>query len=485
MAKLDSTRVYGTLIVDNDFYLDGGITITNNTASTSTTTGALKVTGGVGVVGAMWVGGTSNAATFNATSTTNGGFQGIDADTASVPSFTWTGDQDTGMFRSATDTIGFTTGGTSRLTIANTLITAIQPISITNTTASTSTTTGALRVSGGVGVAGAMWVGGTSNAVTFNATSTTNGGFQGIDADTASVPSFTWTGDQDTGMWRTAADSIGFTTGGTNRLTIANTLITAAQPVSITDNTTATSTTTGALRVTGGAGIGGALFTGGAANIGSGSNTWALDGSSGSTFTLKDGSGTTRMSLTSGGVLTATSGFTAGTGTQSWVMDTTSADFYIKQGSGTPAEKLRINAGGDITGFGIWKNIRSRGRTSTLTTLNSGANAGPNISLTESVSQGDTLAIEMNSSNSASHNPKILIITLGHNSASPSASTSYTTGWIEYASTTQVYIYTISFSFSGSTLYNIGKYRQVISTTGVTMGAQVLYIGRIWKINQA
>jgi len=62
--------------------------------------------------------GTLNAATFNATSTTNGGFQGIDADSATNPSFTWSADLDTGMYRSGTNQIGFTTGGTVACTIS-------------------------------------------------------------------------------------------------------------------------------------------------------------------------------------------------------------------------------------------------------------------------------------------------------------------------------------------------------------------------------
>lgn len=62
--------------------------------------------------------GTLSAATFNATSTTNGGFQGINADSATNPSFTWTSDLDTGMYRSGTNQIGFTTGGTVACTIS-------------------------------------------------------------------------------------------------------------------------------------------------------------------------------------------------------------------------------------------------------------------------------------------------------------------------------------------------------------------------------
>jgi hypothetical protein len=68
---------------------------------------------------------------------------------------------------------------------------------------------------------------GTVTSPTFNASSVTNGGFQGIDADTALLPSFTWTSDQNTGMWHAAADSIGFTTAGVNRLTLSTTALTS------------------------------------------------------------------------------------------------------------------------------------------------------------------------------------------------------------------------------------------------------------------
>ena len=61
--------------------------------------------------------GTTIAATFNATSTTNGGFQGIDADSNTSPSFTWSADLNTGMYRATTDRIGFTAGGNNEFLI--------------------------------------------------------------------------------------------------------------------------------------------------------------------------------------------------------------------------------------------------------------------------------------------------------------------------------------------------------------------------------
>ena len=148
----------------------------------------------IGMAGNIWTSGVSTAATFNATSVTSGGFQGIDADTITAPSFTWTSDLNTGMWHAAADQIGFTTAGVNRLTITNTALTSTGQV----------------------------------NALTFNATSTTSGGFQGIDADTITAPSFTWTSDLNTGMWHAGADAIGFTTAGVNRITINNSGISGA-----------------------------------------------------------------------------------------------------------------------------------------------------------------------------------------------------------------------------------------------------------------
>jgi hypothetical protein len=53
----------------------------------------------------------------------------------------------------------------------------------------------------------------------FNVGATTNG-FRGATGDTAGGPSFTWAADLDTGIWNPASDAIGFSTGGTNRMTI-------------------------------------------------------------------------------------------------------------------------------------------------------------------------------------------------------------------------------------------------------------------------
>ncbi len=67
--------------------------------------------------------------------------------TASLPSFSFVGDTDTGMYRSAADTVGFTTGGTIRVSIAtSTLTSTVNYISSGNTTDFTTTGNENLRL---------------------------------------------------------------------------------------------------------------------------------------------------------------------------------------------------------------------------------------------------------------------------------------------------------------------------------------------------
>lgn len=59
---------------------------------------------------------------------------------------------------------------------------------------------------------------GTASAPYFDATT---GGFTAVAADTAALPSFTWSGDTDTGIFRVGANSIGFSTAATERFRVA------------------------------------------------------------------------------------------------------------------------------------------------------------------------------------------------------------------------------------------------------------------------
>ena len=143
----------------------------------------------------------SGAAIFNSTATFNGAaefnstvqFDGTTSftvpaefadGTAALPSITNIGDTNTGIYFSAADEVSITTGGTRRLQINST----------------GHTITGALSVS-------------------------STGTFTGIvdfSAGAVGTPSITTTGDLNTGIWFPAADTIAFSTGGSERLRISS-----------------------------------------------------------------------------------------------------------------------------------------------------------------------------------------------------------------------------------------------------------------------
>jgi hypothetical protein len=252
--------------------------ITNATATDATNTGALVVSGGIGVGGSVKVGGwietpgvvLNNGGGVIALTTGGVGVYGAPANTYTCRVFESYGWNFTvqnigtgvGAFRiKSADSTAYNNGTTlfsvneSGNAVASGTITATQlyegnnrvltsetdtlqsvtarasgnttniAVQFTNATASTSTTTGALTVSGGVGIAGAVFASGNVDASKF----------LGNDADTATAPSFTWTSDDNTGMWRPNADQIGFTTGGTNRITISTTAVTIALATQITN----------------------------------------------------------------------------------------------------------------------------------------------------------------------------------------------------------------------------------------------------------
>ena len=131
----------------------GVVSITNNTAATSTTTGALRVTGGTGIAGALYVGGISS---FASTITVPSPVNATDAGRK---------DYIDGLTYLTAGTGLTKTGGTLSVNASQTQITTLGTltgvtsagvVNITNTTISTSATSGALLVAGGVGVSGSL-----------------------------------------------------------------------------------------------------------------------------------------------------------------------------------------------------------------------------------------------------------------------------------------------------------------------------------------
>jgi len=100
----------------------------------------------------------------------------FDDGAASAPSITFDSDPNTGIWRAGAETISFTTAGTNRFNLSTASFASPQ--------------TGGIRLTYANG--------------------------------TAAAPAFNFSGDADTGMYRTGADGLGFSTGGTAALTIAD-----------------------------------------------------------------------------------------------------------------------------------------------------------------------------------------------------------------------------------------------------------------------
>ena len=135
----------------------------------------------------------------------------------SAPAYSFSGDTNTGMYRSASDTISFTAGNSDALYITNAGITLIAgSASAPSYTFSGDTNTGIYHVGAdqvGITTGGALRItiadGAISPAVPL---------ISAVGAESA--PTYSFTGDTNTGVYRVGADNIGITTGGTLRVSI-------------------------------------------------------------------------------------------------------------------------------------------------------------------------------------------------------------------------------------------------------------------------
>lgn len=114
------------------------------------------------------------------------------AGTAALPTYSYTGDPNTGLYLSGTDEQTLVTGGSASLRVENTVVRSFR-----NFIPDTS---------------GTLDIGGTSNA--WNRILLSNG--------TGSVPSFTFAGDLDTGMYLSGANELSFTTNSTQRFRLTS-----------------------------------------------------------------------------------------------------------------------------------------------------------------------------------------------------------------------------------------------------------------------
>lgn len=146
------------------------------------------------------------------------------AGSASAPSHSFSGDPNTGMYSAAADDLGFTSGGTLRLDLSTTAFTSTLPYRASAGSASApslsfsgNTNTGIYNPSANVV---GITAGGTERfEVTGAGVSSLTDPFFAIDG-TTTAPSFSFTSDSNTGMYRTNADHVGFAAGGTTMVEI-------------------------------------------------------------------------------------------------------------------------------------------------------------------------------------------------------------------------------------------------------------------------
>jgi hypothetical protein len=148
------------------------------------------------------------------------------AGTAAAPSMAFSVDTDTGIYRAAANKLGVATQGVSRLIIDDNGVAAFS-----GTTDSSSSSTGAITTAGGIGVAKSISVGGTTASTSTTTGAITTAGGIGAAKDvyiggvfaapgtgTVSLPGFTFANDLNTGIYRSAADTLGIATGGTDSI---------------------------------------------------------------------------------------------------------------------------------------------------------------------------------------------------------------------------------------------------------------------------
>ena len=141
------------------------------------------------------------------------------ADNASAPAHSWSGDPDTGMFRLAEDTLAFTTAG-----VAGLRQNATQDVGI------------------GVNPVQKLDVGGNIRL--------RSGGQVLADADgDVGAPAYTFNGDVDTGMFRFAANTIGFATNGAEMMRINTTATFVEGGYSALDRVAGTASSVGQARI--------------------------------------------------------------------------------------------------------------------------------------------------------------------------------------------------------------------------------------------
>lgn len=154
--------------------------------------------------------------------------------TALLPAYSFTGDSNTGIYRVGADQLGITTNGTLRFDIGTTAITSTLPIynssgteGAPSYTFSTDPDTGLYLIGNnnlGISTAGTIKLEFSNTFIIASLPFYVSDG-------SATSPTISFTTDSNTGFYKISNDSIGITTGGALRMSIASALTTIANHV--------------------------------------------------------------------------------------------------------------------------------------------------------------------------------------------------------------------------------------------------------------
>jgi len=210
-----------------------GLNADTDTGIYSTGTANLSISAG----GAQQLAVTTNSVSVTGAS----GVLSVPLGSVSLPSYTFNGDTNTGLYRPVADNIGIACGGVQQMNIttdvvsvtgaAGVLSVPLGTVSLPSYTFTGDTNTGLYRASNDtVGVT----CGGVQQfAVTTNSVSVTGAaGVLSVPDGTVSLPSYSFTSDPDTGFYISAANTIGISCGGVQSVSISTTAVIYSVPVS-------------------------------------------------------------------------------------------------------------------------------------------------------------------------------------------------------------------------------------------------------------
>ncbi len=201
-------------------YLSGTVPVANGGTGATATTGS-----GSNVLSAS----PTLSGTLSAANITSSGVITLASGSTPVPSLSFVGDSNTGMFQNAADSIAFTAGGVDRMAISSTVV-------ITTPTRINGQLTGAV---GSVAAPGYSFISDTDtgmfSSVGDNLSFATGGVLRMAISNaaiapalpltaalgSAAAPAYSFTGDTNTGIYSSGADTINLATGGTSRVSLS------------------------------------------------------------------------------------------------------------------------------------------------------------------------------------------------------------------------------------------------------------------------